>query len=179
MPLKSFLGGVLFCFAVQLSAQQLFPSLQTLTLGDKTRNLPSTATDRKMVVGLAFSAAAEKHLRDWGQPLYNALIADAMGGMMGGNMYGADVAFVFVTTGLAKLASGELKERAKKNIDRKLQDYFMMCDADADLLCSSLGITNKKEPCFFVLNGKGVILFKTSGAYSEKKLNEITDKLLE
>ncbi len=159
--------------------QQVFPDLKCETLSGKNLTIPDFFKGKKTVIGLAFSPKADKSLKVWAQPLYNTLMADGMGGMMGGNMYNANVGYVGMLHGIAKLGMGELKERSRKNVDKKLHDYFMISDQDVNAFCEQLNITEKSEPHFFVLDESGKILYHTSGEYSDKKLNEITDKLLQ
>jgi hypothetical protein len=54
----------------------------------------------------------------------------------------------------------------------------MVSDDDVKMLMKTLGITDVKEPHFFVLDAEGKIIYHTQGEYSDQKLNEITERLL-
>lgn len=161
-----------------LSAQQAFPNLTCETLNNKTLSIPTDTKGKKTVVVLALSAKAEKELKAWSTPLYNSLLTTGMGGLMGGRMYNANLCFVGMLKGVAKLASGELKERSKKNIDKKLWDNYMISEQEMKPFIEASSISKTDEPQFFVLDKDGNIIFHTSGKYTDEKLDEITGKLL-
>ena len=160
-------------------AQTTFPELNCETLSNKKITLPKDMLGKRTVVGLAFSPKTDKSLKVWSQPLYNALMVDGMGGMMSGNMYNANVCYVGMLRGINKLAMSEMKERSRENVDKKLHDFFMISDQNVNEICDQLKITEKSEPHFFVLDENGKILYHTWGDYSDAKLNQITEKLLE
>jgi hypothetical protein len=161
------------------SFAQQFPILVCENLNDKKVSIPADMMGKKTVVAIALSAKAEKALRAWNTPLYNSLIAEGMGGLMAGRMYDANLCFVGMVKGIAKLATHEIKERAKKNTDKKLHDNFMMSEQDVKEFMKDASIDDASEPQFFVLDKEGKIIYHTSGNYSDEKLNAITEKLLQ
>ena len=167
---------LLFAFFAQ--AQQVFPALRCETLSDKTITIPTDVKGKKTVVCLAMSPKAEKSLRAWNNPLYNALVAEGMGGLMGGRMYDVNLCFVGMLKGIAKLGLNETKKQSKKEVEKKLYDNFMVSDDDVKTLMKTLNITEVKEPHFFVLDDKGKVIYHTQGDYTPEKLNEITEQLL-
>jgi hypothetical protein len=170
----SFIGLILLTGA---SAQQ-FPKVVCETMNDQKVVIPDDVKGKKTVVAIAMSAKAEKALRAWNTPLYNSLIAEGMGGLMGGRMYDANLCFVGMVRGIAKLATGEIKERTKKNTDKKLWDNFMITEQDVDEFIKVAQVKEKSEPQFFVLDKDGKIIYHTSGDYSDAKLNAITEQLM-
>ena len=97
---------------------------------------------------------------------------------MGGRMYDANLCFVGMIKGIAKLAKGEIMERSRKNIDKKLHDNFMITEQEVADFTKAADIKDKNEPQFFVLDKDGKIIYHTAGEYSDKKLNELTEKLM-
>jgi ATP synthase subunit 10 len=166
------------CMATLAASAQKFPDIACETLTDKKLTIPGDMKGKRTVIALAMSAKAEKELRGWSNPLYQALLADGMGGLMGGRMYDANLCFVGLVRGIAKLATGEIKERSRKATDKKLHDNFMISEKDVQEVIDALKITNKNEPHFYVLDKDGNILYHTSGPYSDEKLNAITEKLM-
>lgn len=164
--------------SVVAHAQQVFPPLHCETLSDKNITIPTDVQGKKSVICLAMSPKAEKTLRGWNNPLYNALIAEGMGGLMGGRMYDANLCFVGMLKGIAKLGLNETKKQAKKEVEKKMHNNFMVSDDDVKALMSALNITDVKEPHFFVLDASGNIIYHTQGEYSIDKLNAITEKLM-
>jgi hypothetical protein len=148
------------------------------TLTDKTVVIPTDTRGKRTVVALAMSPKAEKTLRGWGNPLYQALIADGMGGLMSGRMYDANLCFVGMVHGIAKLATAEIKDRTKKATDKKLHNNFMLTEKNLGETMEALKIRDKSEPHFFVLDKDGNIIYHTSGDYTDDKLNQITEKLM-
>ncbi|MFI5221043.1 MAG: TlpA family protein disulfide reductase [Bacteroidia bacterium] len=165
----------LFSFGIPM---QEFPQMKCENLNGKPISIPDDVKGKKTVVAIALSSKAEKELRAWNKPLYNSLIADGMGGMLGGRMYDANLCFVGLVKGIAKLAYSEIKSQCKKNVDKKLYENFMLTEMEPDILKAALEIKNANEPLFFVLDKDGKIIYRTSGEYSDKKLNEITEKLI-
>ncbi len=155
-----------------------FPTLKCETLNDHQVAIPEDIKGKKSVIAIAMSAKSEKALREWNTPLYNTLIADGMGGMLGGKMYDVNVCFVGMVRGIAKLATSEIKERTKKIVNKKLHDNFMITEQNVSDFMSALNIKNTDEPLFFVLDSDGNIIYQTSGKYSDSKLNAITEKLI-
>lgn len=176
--LLCFITAPLFwSFTIKTTAGS-FPSISCTNLKDKQVTLPADVAGKRCVVALMLSTKADKYMQAWSQPLYNSLMADGMGGMMGGNMYNANLCFVGAVKGLAKLALPEMIKKAKKEVDAKYHGNFMYTETDMDALMKDLNITDKSIPHFIVLGADGKILFQTSGVYSDDKLNDITGALL-
>jgi len=178
-PVKHFLLFFALVFALTSTAQQLFPTIECETLADRRLAIPKDLKGKRSVICLAMSPKAERLLRVWNHPLYNALIADGMGGLMGGKMYNAQLCFVGMLKGIAKIGLNEAKNKSKKEIDKTLYSNFMVSEDSVSDLTKLLGIRTTSEPHFFILDDKGIIIYQTQGAYSEEKMNALTDKLLE
>jgi hypothetical protein len=161
-----------------VQAQQTFPALNCETLSDKKVSIPQDVKGKITLVCLAMSPKAEKLLRAWNNPLYNTLIAEGMGGLMGSRMYDAHLCLVGMLKGMAKLGLNEAKKQSKKEIDKWQYDYFMVSNDDVKDLMKLLQISDVKEPHFFVLDANGTIKYHTQGEYSQTKLDEITEQLL-
>jgi ATP10 protein len=176
--MKKLLLAITLLCCINSYAQQLFPTLSCETLADKKLVIPNDVKGKRTVVCLAMSPKAEKMLRAWNNPLYTALFAEGMGGLMGGRMYDANLCFVGMLKGIAKLGLTEAKKQSKKEVEKKLHSNFMVSDDDVNALMKNLNITDVKEPHFFVLDGEGKVIYHTQGEYSEQKMNDITEKLL-
>lgn len=159
-------------------AQAVFPQLTCETLSDKTLSIPNDVKGKPTVICLAMSPKAEKELRAWNNPMYNALLGNGMGGLMGARMYDANMCFVGMLKGIAKLGLSETKKQAKQEVEKKLHDYFMVSDDDVKTLMKTLKITDVKDPHFFVLDAEGKIIYHTQGEYTPQKLDAITEHLM-
>lgn len=176
--MKKILVAVLMLTVYGVQAQQMFPDLTCETLSDKMVHIPNDVKGKATVVCLAMSPKAEKTLRGWNNPLYNALIANGMGGLMGSRLYDANLCFVGMLKGIAKLGLNETKKQAKQEVEKKLHNNFMVSDDDVKALMKALNITDVKEPHFFVLDAEGKITYHTQGEFSQAKLDEITEHLM-
>lgn len=176
--MKKILFALILLCSLTGYSQNVFPTLTCETLADKTLVIPNDVKGKRSVVCLAMSPKAEKMLRAWNNPLYTALFAEGMGGLMGGNMYDAHLCFVGMLRGIAKLGLAEAKKQSKKEVEKKLYPNFMVSDDDVNTFMKSLNISDVKEPHFFILDAEGKILYHTQGEYSEQKMNELTEKLL-
>jgi hypothetical protein len=180
-PMKKYLILVLVLgLPILFSFKQTnkFPNITCTNLKDKQVVLPTDMQNKRTVIALMLSTKADKYMQNWSQPLYNSLMADGVGGMMSGNMYNANLCFVGAVKGLAKLALPEMIKKAQNQVDKKFHGNFMYTDTDIDILMKSLNITDKSLPHFIVVEKDGSVIYQTSGAYTEDKLNDITGALL-
>lgn len=171
------LAAIPVLFAFKTAGQ--FPTIVCTNLKDKQVSLPADVSGKRTVIALMLSTKADKQMQRWAQPLYNSLMADGMGGMMGGNMYNANLCFVGAVRGIAKIALPEMIKKAKKEVDTKYHANFMYTEGDLDALTKALNITDKSVPHFIVIETDGKILHQSSGEYSDAKLNDITGALLQ
>lgn len=179
--MKKLLILLALAVATQLTHAQIgkvFPTLSCETLNDKKLVIPADTKGKRTVVCLAMSPKAEKTLRAWNNPLYNSLIGNGMGGLMGGRMYDANLCFVGMLKGVAKLGLNEAKKQSREKVEKKQHDIFMVSDDDVRALMKALNITDASEPHFFVLDADGKVLYHTYGEYQDKKLDAITEQLL-
>lgn len=169
--------SLMMCFWCIVRAQE-FPSLTGKTLSGKELHLPHDFKNKKAVIVIAASPKAEQSLKQWSQPLYNALIAEGMGGLMGARMYDAHLCFAGLVKGIAKLAFDQIIDKGRKKVDKKFHDLYFFSDQEVPEFLKAAEISHPEEPYFFVLDKDGKIIYRTSGAYSDDKLNAITEKLL-
>jgi hypothetical protein len=160
------------------TAQKVFPTLSCETLNDKKLTIPADVKGKRTVVCLAMSPKAEKTLRAWNNPLYNNLVGNGMGGLMGGRMYDVNLCFVGMLKGVAKLGLNEAKKQSREKVEKRQHDIFMVSDDNVRDLMNNLGINDASEPHFYVLDADGKIIYHTSGEYQDKKLDAITEQLL-
>lgn len=173
--------GILIVATIVMFTSQItekFPVINGETIESKKVSIPDHVKGKRSVVGIAFSLKADESLKKWAQPIFNQLLGGNFGGMMTGNMYNANLCFVGMLKGISKLGINEMKQKSKKNIDPKLQPYFVISEDDANSVIDALKIKEKGEPHFYVLDEQGNILKHVHGEYSESKMDEITGALL-
>ncbi|MEM8968890.1 MAG: hypothetical protein AAGE93_20910 [Bacteroidota bacterium] len=177
----SFLAIVLCCTAgrpISSIINQPFPEMQAETVDDEVINLPKDTKGRITLVGLAYSKKSEKDLNSWMSPVYNTFISQKMnpgsGGLFSSFVYDIDVYLVPMFTGVKAAAAGTAKRKAAKNLDQRLLPYILFYQGKLKPYKEALDFEKKDVPYFFLLDQTGKIVYATSGAYSERKMDGIT-----
>jgi hypothetical protein len=159
-------------------AQNQFPTMECSSLDGKKVVLPKDNNGKKTVLGMAFSQKAEKELSSWFQPAYSTFIEKGdPNAVIPMDSYDVNCYFVPVFSGVLQAAAGKAEKKMKEGLDKSLQSNVLLYKGQADAIKSALKIDKTDTPWFFVLDEKGVVLYSTSGAYTEAKMEEI-EKIL-
>jgi hypothetical protein len=175
-----FLTAISFCvFNSVVFAQIPFPAMECTSLDGKKISLPLANAGKSTVLGMAFSQKAEKELFTWFQPAYSAFIEkpDA-NAIIPIDSWDVNCYFVPVFSGVLQAAAGKAEKKMKEGLDKGLQQNVLLFKGKADEIKSSLKIDKTDSPWFFVIDSTGNVLYSTSGAYSEAKMEEIENALL-
>jgi hypothetical protein len=165
--------------AVQAQVGKTFPSLKGETVAGKTVQLPAATKGKYTLLGLAFTAKSDQALQGWFTPVYERFMNDKENaGLFADFAYDVNVLFVPMFTGANKVAAGPARKRIQKEVDADLHKHVLMYVGELEPYREQLGLT-KDEPYFFVLDEDGKIVWATSGAYSEKKIDQVEDILSE
>jgi len=160
---------------------QPFPAMQAETVDDKVINLPQDTKGRITLVGLAYSRKSEKALGSWMSPVYNSFISQKVnpgsGGLFSSFAYDIDVYIIPMFTGVKAAAAGTAKRKAAKEMDERLVPYILFYQGKLKPYKESLDFEKKDVPYFFLLDETGKIVYATSGAYSERKMDGITSAI--
>ncbi|AHM62094.1 hypothetical protein D770_19215 [Flammeovirgaceae bacterium 311] len=166
--------------ALQAQVGQTFPDLKAETAEGKTLQLPAAAKGKFTLLGLASSTRSEKALQSWFEPVYTRFMDDrSNAGLFADFAYDVNVYFVPMFTGANKVAAGPARKKMLKEVDADLHKHVLFYVGELGLYENQLGMTNKDEPYFFVLDESGKIVYATRGAYSEKKMEQVEDILSE
>jgi hypothetical protein len=130
------------------------------------------------LLGLAYSKKSEDDLNTWFQPIFQKFIQKNKG-LFEGFGYDVNVHFVPMFTGINAAATGTAKKKALKNVDPNLLPYILFYKGELKTYKEALDFEKKDVPYFFVLDKEGKIIYATSGAYSQKKMDEIEEVLEE
>jgi hypothetical protein len=169
------LGGA---FISNASAQTRFPVMECTSLEGKKVNLPGDNNGKTTVLGMAFSQKAEKELSTWFQPAYSTFIEKPdPNNIIPTDVYDVNCYFVPVFSGVLQAAAGKAEKKMKEGMDKSLQSNVLLYKGKADGIKSALKINTPDTPWFFVIDSGGNVLYSTSGAYSESKMEEI-EKIL-
>jgi hypothetical protein len=177
--IKTFIFSIFLGFALAFSpAQTQFPSMECTALDGKKVTLPKDNNGKMTVLGMAFSQKAEKELSTWFQPAYSTFIEKPdPNNIIPTDVYDVNCYFVPVFSGVLQAAAGKAEKKMKEGLDKSLQTNVLVFKGKADEIKSALKITNTDSPWFFVVDASGKVLYSTSGAYTETKMEEI-EKIL-
>ena len=177
---------ILFTLAISVFSNVLlaqivgepFPEMETENVEDEIINLPSDTMDKFTLVGLAYSKKSEDDLNTWFSPVYNKFIRKQEG-LFAGFSYDVNVFFVPMFTGAKAAGQGTAKRKAAKDMDERLLPHILFYKGKLDPYKEALDMDKKDVPYFFVIDKEGTIVFATSGAYSDDKMDEIETALEE
>lgn len=177
LSMKKILTLVLLVGTIHLKAQvvgKMFPDMEAETVEDKKVKLPDSTKGKFTLLGLAYSKKSEDELNTWFTPVFEKFIQKT-NGLMAGMGYDVNVYFVPMFTGINAAATGTAKKKAVKNVDTQLLPYLLFYKGDLKAYKEALDFEKKDIPYFFVLNPEGKIVFATSGAYSQDKMDSIEE----
>ncbi|MFM7857994.1 MAG: TlpA family protein disulfide reductase [Flammeovirgaceae bacterium] len=149
-----------------------FPDMTAETVEDKKVNLPADVKGKYTLLGLAYSKKSEVELNTWFTPVFNKFIQKT-NGMMASFDYNVNVYFVPMFTGINAAATGTAKKKAIRNVDPQLLPYILFYKGELKPYKEALDFERRDMPYFFVLDPDGKIVHATSGAYTEKKMDEV------
>lgn len=154
----------------------LFPEMETETVEDKVIVLPTDVTDKYSLLGLAYSKKAEKDLNTWFSPIYHKFIKEQTG-VFASFGYDINVYFVPMFTGVNAVATGKAKRKTAEELDPKLIDNILFYKGKLKEYKDQLEFDKKDKPYMFLIDQEGKIVYATSGAYSENKMDAIESAL--
>ncbi|HCM76209.1 MAG TPA: hypothetical protein DIS90_07495 [Cytophagales bacterium] len=166
---------VLLAFTFNTTAQvigKIFPDMEAETVEDKVVSLPGDTKGKYTLLGLAYSKKSEDELNGWFEPIFYKFIQKTTG-LMAGFGYDVNVYFIPMFTGINAAATGTAKKKALKKVDPQLLPYILFYKGELKTYKDELDFEKKDIPYFFVLDKEGKIIFATSGAYSESKLDQV------
>ncbi len=170
--------SLLSIVAVNAQVGQTFPELKGETVEGKKLQLPEGVNGKYTLLGLAFSKKSDDALQTWFKPVFSSFVQDASSaGLFSDFAYDVNVYFVPMFTGANKVAAGPARKKMLKNVDAELHPHVLFYIGEIAQYRDQLGLKEKDQPYFFVLDAEGKIVYATSGAYSDKKMQEVEEIL--
>lgn len=154
---------------------EIFPELKGRSLAGAEVSIPANTMGKPTILGLAFSPKAEQDLKGWMQPLYDSFLAKH-GGVFEAGYFDGHIYLAALLSGAASLAGKGLEEKAAKGTDAELRPHVLLSKQDAAPILKAVNASDKTKPYFIVLDSKGVVKSIVSGAYTEAKMDELTEK---
>lgn len=167
------LSVMLVAFASLLRAQSSFPSVITETIQGETVKVPEAFAGNYALVGVGTGKKAEEALKTWQVPVYNKFVAKT--GLMDG-MYDVEICFLPLFTGAMKMAKNQVVKKLEENNEKLILDHVYVYTGDRDPF-SDMGINDKKQPYFYLLNPKGNIVWEGKGAFKQAYFDRIEEIL--
>ncbi len=167
-----FLFGVFMCQGTDIQAQNtnpVFPKMYTEDLDGNKILLPDLSSGKFTLLGMAYSRKAEAELQTWLNPIYNKFIAQT--GMFD-SFYDIQVFFIPIFTGANQGAFATSIKQAKAKTDKELKSHVLFYKGDIEEYKDLLDM-ERGAPVFIILDKEGKIVWRTSGSFSEQKMEEI------
>lgn len=165
------------CFLLLVSFSgfaQKVPAFSGETLENKTINIPADTKGKYTFLCFATGMKAQKELETWLDPVYNKFVAKT--GLMD-DFYDVNVFFIPVFKG----SNASYRETARKKFNETAQadirSHVLFCRDELTDVLSTLNVQNDNTPYFFLLDSEGEVIYRTTGAFTEKKFEEIDDMI--
>ena len=168
---------LLLAFVSSSQAQvigKMFPSMTAETVEDIKVTLPDDVKGKYTLLGLAYSKKSEDELNTWFEPVFSKFVQKTSG-LMAGMGYDVNVYFVPMFTGINAAATGTAKKKALKNMDPQLLPYILFYKGELKAYKEALDFERRDIPYFFVLDPFGKIVYATSGAFSQDKMDKVEE----
>lgn len=170
--IRRILFSIFSFFSILIQAQEIFPEISCSNLNDKSIVIPKNTKGKVTILALAYSKEAENDLKTWLQPAYDKFINQNQA-----MPYDVNLFFIPMFTGAKAASANSAKEKIKKETDPELHPYILIYKGELEKYKSALGMDKKDTPYFFILDENGKIIYKTSGAYSDEKMDELEDNI--
>lgn len=151
-----------------------FPDLRGEYLSGQETTLPAAPRSKLLIIGMAYSKKAEDDLRSWYQPMYDSFVLKR--GIMDA-MYDVDLCFVPMFTGMKKAAYETAMNQLRKENRSDLHPYILFYKGELEPYASVLKMDDKAKPYLFVVDVNGRIVYSTSGAFTERKKEQLEEAL--
>jgi hypothetical protein len=151
---------------------QKFPDMDGVTLTGKEMSIPKNTMGKYTVIGLAYSKKSDEYLQTWFQPTFTVFLDPTA-------IFHYDVQLYFIPMvgGVNQVAGASVEKKLKEGIDKKLHDNVLFYKGKIMDYKKQLNLDDKDKPYFFILDDKGVIIYATSGEYTEAKMDDIQNQL--
>lgn len=163
-----------FIHLIGFAQDKKFPTLEGDLLTGERISFPVKADLQAYLVGMAYSKAAEVDLETWFQPSFDKFILKK--GLFDGT-YQVKPLFIPMFTGFNRAAERTVSKDLEEQIPDEFKANVLIYRGPLEPYKTSLQLVNKNQPYILLVTPDGDILYQTSGAFSEKKMERIADLL--
>ena len=154
-----------------ISVTTQFPEMECTDLNKKTVVLPKNIEGKPSIIVLAASKKAEEDLGTWFMPLYNTFISKKES-MFATESFDVNTYFIPVFSGVNKAAAEGIRKKMLNGFNASLQNHVLIFKGSSKDIYTNLSLNNK-EVNVLVLNKKGEVALKITGAYTDQKMDKI------
>lgn len=154
-----------------------FPPMEAESLSNEMVNLPDDLKGKFTLIGLAFSKKAEDNLKTWFSPIWNQFIREHRKADFFATDYDINLFFIPMFTGHKTVAYQKMMKKVRTTTDSNLHPHILFYKGTMKTYKEALGFKGKNVPYFYMMDETGKIVWQTSGAYSNPKMQEIIDHL--
>lgn len=174
--MKIIISLIVLVTTLNITAQvgKPFPPLKGVTLDEKPFVIPTDTKGKSTIICIAYSKRAEDALHAWLSPIYNQFIAKT--GMMD-DLFDLNVLFIPMFTGIHQISENMALKQLKDGTDKIYYKHIICYHGSIHPYKEELNFEEKEFPYFYILDKEGKIIYTTKGLYSEKKMEEIADKI--
>ena len=155
-----------------------FSSITGENLQSKKINIPNDTKGKYTLIGVAYSQKAQSDLEGWFQPVYTTFIEKPGEDALFDDSYDVNVYFIAMFTGANESMYGPAKKKLQEDLDPELKPHVLLYKGDITKYKTDLSLEDNDKPYFFLLDKEGKIVYTTSGAYTDEKL-EKAEELIE
>ena len=164
---------VVISYASNLFGQTV-PPFKGETLNNKSVTIPADTKGKYTFICFASSMKAQKELEGWLDPVYNKFIAKT--GLMD-EFYDVNVFFIPIFRGSNASMQETIKKKFNETAQEDIRPHVLFCKDDLAEVTTTLHLNDDNTPYFFLLDKDGTIIYRATGPFSEKKFDEIDDKI--
>jgi len=165
-----------FCAISFAQVSDPFPALDGETLTNQRVNLPKDIKGKYALIGMAFSKKSENDLNTWYSPIWNQFIYKSEKPSLFAGDYDINVFFVPMFTGAKRPAYKKVMKKVKDKMNPKLAPYVLFYQGTMKAYKKPLNFDEGRDvPYFFVIDPDGIIVYKTNGKFTHRKMREIVE----
>ncbi|WP_109829591.1 hypothetical protein [Reichenbachiella versicolor] len=164
---------VAISFTAISQVPEKFPATKTESLTHKFIDIPKDINGRYSLLCMASTKEAETHMQTWFNPIYNHFLTKPDPNSLFGFSYDIDVYFIPMFTGAKRVAYKKQMAKAEKSVAPEMKPYVLFYEGTLKEYRDKLGMEDKKEPYFYILDKESKIIHTTSGRYTKAKMQEI------
>jgi hypothetical protein len=154
-----------------------FPNMEVSNLKNEKIYIPQDTKGKFTLLGLAYSKKSEDELITWFNPVYQTFIQKSSKPSLFDADYDVNTYFIAMFSGVNAAALGSVKKKMRSKSDPELEPHLLFYKGEIKSFKQNLRLDRKDTPYFFVLDESGAIVYSTSGAFSQDKMDAIEELL--